>query len=203
MKNKVFIPVIMIVALLGLFSGCYLDFPLRGNGKIVTQTRSAKDFDSVRLDGVADNVFIHHSGTYKVTVTTDSNIQDHVKIKVDGGTLRIGEKTAYHGFDPTKLIIDVYMPLLTSVNLKGVGNFKVADGQTSDLELILSGVGDIDVRNYEAEDVRVALSGVGDIKIWVTNSLTGKLSGVGDILYKGDPVINNVSKSGIGEVRKL
>jgi len=42
-----------------------------------------------------------------------------------------------------------------------------------------------------------------DIKIWVTESLTGSHSGIGDILYKGNPSIKNINKTGIGNISSL
>jgi hypothetical protein len=137
-----------------------------------------------------------------VVVTTDSNIQDIITTKVNGNNLYIDGKIKKN-FNPTKLIIDVYMPELRNINLNGVGDIKIISGKTFDFRMNLSGVGDIEAQNYEAENVVVTLSGVGDIKTWVTKSLTGNISGVGNVLYRGNPSINNVNRSGVGNVKQL
>ena len=203
MSKRKLIPVLLLTGFLASMNGCLLHPSIQGNGRITSNERKADNFDSVRLDGVADYVNIHQAGTHKVIVTTDSNIQDIVKVSVDGNVLRIDEKKIHGGFDATKLAIDVYMPEISGIILKGVGNIRVDDGSASDLELVLSGVGDIDARRCEAEYVQVRLSGVGDIRTWATQSLTGSLSGVGDIYYRGEPAVNSISKSGVGAVKKM
>jgi len=174
---------------------------INGNGYVVSQERTANGFYGVVLDGVG-NVNIHIQENYRVIVTTDANIQDFITTKVYGKKLHIDGKT-HSSFNPTMLTIDVYVPDLRYIDLNGVGNIKVINGKTNHLELNLSGVGNIEAQDCEAEYVVVALSGTGDIKTWVTKSLTGKLSGIGNILYKGNPSINNVNRTGIGNIKRL
>lgn len=199
MKKYWFLSAVLI-GFVGILSSCHLT-GIHGNGKIVSQERPAKNFNNVILEGVG-NVNIYYAENYKVRVTTDSNIQEYVTIKVIGDNLYIDEKSK-GGVNPSKLTIDIYTPGLGNIILKGVGNIKIVNGGSSDINLNLSGVGNIDARNYEAENVVVTLSGTGDIKTWVTKSLTGKLSGIGNIMYKGNPSINNVNRTGIGNVKKL
>jgi len=135
---------------------------------------------------------------YKVVVTTDNNLQEFVFVDIKDNFLQINTKS---NIKPTKLIVDVYLPKLQRINLKGVGNVKLSNGNVSDLELSLSGVGNIDAENYQVENITIKQSGVGDSKVWATSSLSGTLSGVGDIHYKGSPAVN-VKVSGIGKVKK-
>ena len=204
MKINGFLPGLLAVGLSGFLTGCIIPigYTIHGNGKVVSQERTAENFDSVILNGVG-NVNIHHSDDYKVTVTTDTNIQPIITINVDSNCLHINENSTNGGFEPTKLVIDVYMPGLKSVSLKGVGDIKIIDGDAYNCKMNLSGVGNIYAQNFEVKNVNVTLSGVGDIKTWVTNNLTGSLSGVGNILYKGNPSTVNISKSGIGDIKKI
>jgi hypothetical protein len=198
MKTKKLLSTFLVVAFLGFLNGCITEI---GNGNVVSQERQASDFSGIIHEGVG-NVNIHYAENYKVVVTTDSNIQDIVTTKVNGNNLYIDEKTK-RNFNPTKLTIDVYMPELRDINLNGVGDIKIISGKTSDISMDLSGVGNIDAKNYEAENVVVTLSGTGNIETWVTKSLTGNISGVGNVLYRGSPLINNVNRSGIGNVKQL
>jgi hypothetical protein len=204
MKKNAFLSALLLFGFSGFLTGCHIVIhTLKGNGNIVSEERTAGSFNIVLLEGVADVVNIHHDEDYRVTVTTDSNIQDIVEITADGNILKIDEKHERGGFDSTKLIIDVYMPELKEISLKGVGNFQVVGGNTSDLRITLSGVGNINAQDYEAKNVNITLSGVGNIKTWATESLSINFSGIGDILYKGNPPVKNISGNGIGKIEKM
>jgi len=94
------------------------------------------------------------------------------------------------------------MPELRSINLNGVGDIEILKGKAPYLEIILFGVGNIDTKNYEVENVNLTLFGTGSIKTWATSTLTGKLTGVGDVLYKGSPLVK-IDINGVGEVSKI
>ena len=200
MLIKKLLPALLIVGFIVMFDSCSLAH-LHGSGRVVSEDRSVYDFTGIVLDG-AGNVNIHSSEYFTVMVTTDSNIQDNITTKVRDGFLYIDEKS-FRSIHPTKLVIDVYLPELTCVKLRGAGNIKVNGGNNSDFEIILSGAGNIDARNFEAGNVSIILSGAGDIKTWATNSLTGKLSGVGSIMYRGDPPVKNIQKTGVGNIGKI
>jgi hypothetical protein len=200
MKNSKFY-FIIIVVIAGVFSGCFWDDRINGNGRITSTERMATEFSGIVLKGTG-NINIHFSENYKVKVTTDSNIQDIVKIKAKNGVLYIDEERE-ESINPTKLKIDVYLPELENITLKGAGNIKIEDGNTASvLNLTLSGAGNIEAQNYKVENVNVNLSGAGNIKTWATNTLTGDISGFGNILYKGNPV-KIINITGIGNVKKL
>ncbi|MCL2138561.1 MAG: DUF2807 domain-containing protein [Treponema sp.] len=205
MKKQRLIGVFAAALVTVLATGCH--FHLHdGNGRITSEERTVDEgFYGVVLEGVGD-VNIRPGETYRgrdyaVVVTTDSNIQDMVVITTDSSNVYVDER-GRRGFNPTKLKIDVYLPELRKASLKGVGNIKVSSGSVSSLAISLSGVGDIDAQNYRAQTVEVTHSGVGNVKTWAENVLTGKHSGIGDILYRGSPV-KNISGSGIGKVRQL
>jgi len=201
MRVNWLISMFLVVVFLTFLNGCSLDNQIKGNGNVVSQERTASDFYNVILDGVGD-VNIHNAENYRVTVTTDSNIQDIITITVNGNNLHIDGKKTNNGFSPTKLVIDVYLPEIKSIELNGVGNIGIINGKESNLEIKLSGVGNINGQNYEAENVSISLSGVGDIRTWATKNLTGSISGVGNVLYKGEPTIN-VNTNITGNIKKL
>jgi len=173
----------------------------KGNGDVISQERTANNFNAVILDGVG-NVNVHHSENYKVVVTTDSNNQDIITIEVNGNNLHIDQKKT-NGFKATKLEIDVYLPELKSISLNGFGNFKINNGNASQLDFSLSGMGNIDAQNFQVQNVTIKHSGVGDAKIWATNTLNGSFFGVGKILYKGNPTIDVNKKSSVRNIKPL
>jgi len=191
---------IIIVLIAGFISGCSLDDKINGNGNITSTERTATGFSGVFLEG-AGNINIYFSENYRVIVTTDSNIQDIVTIETKNSLLYVDEKRG-NGINPTKLIIDVYLPELENITLKGAGNINIDTGNSLALSLILSGTGNIEAQNYKIENVNVILSGKGNIKTWAINNLSGNISGVGNIYYKGNPT-KNVNITGIGNVKEL
>jgi len=192
---------IIVVLIAGFISGCSLNDKINGNGNITSTDRTVTEFTGIVLEGMG-NINIYFSENYKVIVTTDSNIQDIVTIEVKNNFLYVDEIRG-DGIKPTKLNIDVYLPELEDINLKGAGNIKIENGKNAPvLNLNLSGAGNIEVQYYEVENVNVTLSGTGDIKTWVTNNLSSNISGVGNIYYKGNPT-KNIKITGIGNVKEL
>jgi hypothetical protein len=173
---------------------------IKGDGNVVTVERVASDFSAITIDGVA-NVNVLQSEFYKVEVTTDGNLQEFVSAEMKNNVLFIKTESNVN-LNPTKLMVDVYLPELKSIDLNGVGNVKLSNGSASDLSISLSGVGNIDAQDYQVENIVIDQSGVGNAKIWATNSLSGSLSGVGSISYKGNPMLK-VDVSGIGKLSKL
>jgi hypothetical protein len=171
-----------------------------GDGDIIHQERHVRDFNGISIDDVGD-VKIYPGESFKVVVITDDNLQRYVVTETKNNVLHISIKSR-KGFVKTKLLIEVHLPELQSLNVNGVGDVRLSDGNATDLAISLSGVGNIDARNYQIENVSIKHSGVGEVKIWATNSLSGTLSGVGDICYKGNPAVS-VKVSGVGKVKKL
>jgi hypothetical protein len=192
MKGNVLVLIFGAIVTLGFFSGCDYD-------SVISQERAAEGFDGIALAGAGD-VNVHFSENFNVIVTTDSDLQDKVVTAVEGNTLRITQRS--RSFNARELTIDVYMPELKSISLTGAGDIKINGGNASRLDIALSGAGDIKAHNFQVQNVTVKHSGVGNVKIWATNTLTGNLSGVGDILYRGSPRIN-INRTGVGKIRPL
>jgi len=210
MKNNRFLSVFFALCIPLFMANCVINIDesygkKKGNGKVVSEERKTIEFVSVVLNGTGDiNIYPgkkYNGESYAVIVTTDSNIQDEVEVKEKNKCLHIDNKDNY-SFNPTKLIIDVYLPELSKVELIGTGDIHINSGSTDKIDINLSGVGNIKAGQFQAKDVNINLSGVGDIKTWATRKLTGKLSGVGGISYKGNPDVD-IKISGIGSVDRL
>jgi hypothetical protein len=178
MKRNEIVSMFFVLIICGILSACAIDF---GNGKVTTETRTVKSFESIKLVGVGD-VIVHPSENYEVVVTTDSNYLDKVATTVNDATLYITQKNG--SFHASELTVDVYMP------------------KQENLSLELSGVGNINAQNFQVENGSIKHSGVGDVKIWATENLHGRLTGVGDIKYKGSPEID-IRKSGVGKISQI
>ena len=192
MKRKVF-GFFGAVSLIGLMAGC-----AAFNGSTVYQERTITGFEGIVLESSAD-VNIYPGREYKVFVTTQEKVQNKIVTEVKSNILHIKNNGT---FTTKELTIDVYLPELKTVTIKGAGDIKIGNGNSSSLEITISGTGDIDALNFQVEDINITSKGVGDARIWATEILNGTSSGSGDIFYKGNPRMN-VKVSGVGDVKSL
>ena len=84
----------------------------------------------------------------------------------------------------------------------GTGDGKLK-GEAKGMHVELTGTGDLDARELETHKVRTNLTGTGDCYIHVRDKLWVKSLGTGDVQYKGDPRIQEVSSTGTGDVEKI
>jgi hypothetical protein len=76
-------------------------------------------------------------------------------------------------------------------------------GSTSKFEATISGSGDIKAYELEADHVNATVSGSADIKVTANKSLKARVSGSGDIHYKGNPEKVDTKTSGSGDITKV
>ena len=87
----------------------------------------------------------------------------------------------------------------TSTAISGSGDITLS-GKTKVLKVATSGSGDVHAFDLDANDVEIGVSGSGDTEIQVSESLTGGVSGSGDIFYKGNPAQIKIASGGSGDV---
>lgn len=88
------------------------------------------------------------------------------------------------------------------IDADGTGAISLS-GTATILDIDNSGVGSIKAENLEAKKGFIENSGVGHTKIFVTDELYLNVSGVGNVYYKGEPVIKELSVTGVGKVVKM
>lgn len=85
--------------------------------------------------------------------------------------------------------------------LSGSGDIRLS-GATGTLEVKVSGSGDVDAFDLEARDVDALVSGSADIRVNASQSIKARVSGSGDITYRGNPEKIDTKTSGSGDVQK-
>lgn len=85
--------------------------------------------------------------------------------------------------------------------LSGSGDITLS-GRTTDFDVQVSGSGDIKAYELEAEHVTAAVSGSADIKVTANQSIDARVSGSGDIHYRGNPKKINSKSSGSGDISR-
>lgn len=176
---------------------------LTGDGNIVSTERNVSEFSAIVHTGTG-SVRVHFGEDYRVTVSSDSNFQEYIEISVqrDELLIRIADPPyPYSGLEDFKCDIDVYMRDLRRFVLTGAGEVTLDSGSNTDLSVSLTGVGSFDGSQYKVENAGVLMPGVGRIKIWASDTLDVKLSGIGDVYYRGDPSVTKAI-SGFGSVVK-
>lgn len=87
-------------------------------------------------------------------------------------------------------------------SLSGSGDV-VVTGNADSFTSKTSGSGDVDAVNLIAKKANVTISGSGDMKLNCSESLYARVSGSGDIEYKGNPESKDTKVSGSGEISKI
>ncbi|WP_103068517.1 head GIN domain-containing protein [Aquimarina sediminis] len=75
-------------------------------------------------------------------------------------------------------------------------------GATESFNGNVSGSGDLSAYDLKAKNVTATVSGSGDIEVMATSYLKARVSGSGDIFYKGNPEKEDKKVSGSGDITK-
>ena len=78
----------------------------------------------------------------------------------------------------------------------------VLNGKARDFKVTVSGSGDVEAFDLSADHVKANVSGSANIKVNANKSIIARVSGSGDILYKGDPEKVDSKASGSGDINK-
>lgn len=86
-----------------------------------------------------------------------------------------------------------------SSKVTGSGDITLS-GTTTNLEVTVTGSGDFAGGNLIAENTEAKVSGSGDATVYAKSSLKARVSGSGDIEYKGNPEKRDTKVAGSGEI---
>ncbi len=188
----------------------------RGSGDLTTILRQVAAFDRIEINAAFD-LQITIGEKSELELTFDDNLIDRVITKVKGGTLMLDIDGPVKVKHPCQVRITI--PELERIttsgaanidiegldgelfeyNLLGAGNLTAA-GRVDVLEVTLSGAGDVDLRHLIADRVKVDVNGAGTVKVHAESRLRARVSGVGKIIYYGDPDRVSRSVTGLGKL---
>jgi Putative auto-transporter adhesin, head GIN domain len=188
-----------------------------GSGVAATQARNVAAFNSVELAG-SNNVVIRVGEKQSVVVRADDNLLDRVTTEVQSGKLVIANTPGSFRTN-SPMSVEVNVPSLTALTLRGSGNIVVegieaetlkmslpgsgmltGSGTAKRLDVTVSGSGTVQFTRLVANDVRAVVSGSGSIFVTATGSLDASVSGDGAILYAGNPQDVTKSVTGTGAI---
>jgi hypothetical protein len=135
---------------------------VRGNGQKTTEKRDVGPFDAISLRGRID-ARVKVGPALSLTVTIDSNLQDHVLTRVKDRELVV-EMSPRSDIDwRGDAYVEVTLPELRSFGTVGSGD-AVIEGGKGDLALHTSGSGDIRWTG-DANRLEVMTSGSGEVTL--------------------------------------
>lgn len=92
---------------------------------------------------------------------------------------------------------------LEAKNLKGKvtgSGDLVLKGKTMNFECSVTGSGDVSAYGVQANNVDASVTGSGDIQVIALESIRGRITGSGDIDYKGNPATKDTKVLGSGDI---
>ena len=88
-----------------------------------------------------------------------------------------------------------------SINISGLGGLEVT-GSATQATIDISGAGNVNAPDFKVHTANVTISGLGGATVWVTDSLTGDISGAGSVSYYGNPQ-TSTKATGLGTFKSL
>ena len=189
---------------------------IEGSGKMETRQLDLEEFDEIDVGGAFD-LEITLGDEQKVLMTIDDNLWDNLEVEVNGSTLEVGWDKSCQ--PDGKCTIEIVVLELKAMDIHGAAEVEITgyhgdsfefdvsgaaelemDGEVDRLEINVSGAGEIDTRDLKARAVEISVSGAGEAKIYASESFEGRVSGVGDITYYGNPEHVKTKVSGMGSI---
>ena len=137
------------------------------------ESREISNVKRVVLHGYGE-LFIKQGDAETLIVETDNEYLDHVKTKVDDGTLYIDVLGAWgkristffsRGYKSQRIKYNLTVKVLDGLSISGAARVRVSVLKTEALSIRLGGAADIAVDSLEADRLDVRMPGAGSIKI--------------------------------------
>lgn len=172
---------------------------IKGNGKVVTETKTTGDYDAIKVGGSFDvNLVAGKEG--KIILKGEENLLSAIKVEVEDNTLKIYVDKMVNIRPTSKIEITVPFEKISAVSLAGSGNLKTKDQIKSEtFAAKLAGSGNVNL-NVDSNNFELNLSGSGDVTLkGSADKFTSKLAGSGNVNasdLKSKNVEANVAGSG-------
>lgn len=146
-----------IVALFSSFTmRCSFGDQIQGNGNIVKKTVAVNGFNSVSVND-AIRVQIIQSQSSKVIVESDSNLLNYIDVNVaSGGKLVIKRKNIKQSIRFSKLIVYVYTPKLSSIEVNDACSMNIDKFKSNNLQVVINDASQLQ-GNLECESLAIKL----------------------------------------------
>lgn len=187
------------------------------NGVQKTERRSVGSFDSVDIKG-SFSFIITCSNNFVTEISCDSNLLPYIATEVRSQKLFIFTKKSICTTKGIKIFISA--PDIRSldasgsneISLKNINNHRITvnldgagdlylSGNTDEFEANLFGSNHLYAENLHSPKTRISISGSSDARVYAIDLLKIDISGVGGVIYYGNPKTILKDISGIGNIR--
>jgi hypothetical protein len=191
---------------------------------MISEKRQVSGFTGIQMSTVG-KVIITQGDSESLEIKGSDNLVPLIKTTVGNGvlTIRLDENYTINSLNKDDLLIftltvkdlnnvtlsgagTVEMSALTTQSLKlvmsGAGSLSLANLKVDDLDITVSGLGEIQAGDLQCQSVKITISGLGSATIWATDTLTGNISGGGNVRYYGSPKMDTKT-TGFGNFESL
>ena len=207
--------VVLLCTLLLVLPACRW-LGVRGNGNIITDQRSIEDFSELHVSGSFDVEW--RTGTPGLAITTDQNLLSYIKVELQGNSLRIRTRERILPTHGLKVVAtsskrtgakltgasDLTAHDLTgdsfAVETTGAAEVKL-DGNVGELLAEMTGASELSAKKLQTRTAEVSTTGAASADVSVSENLKVSITGAGEVIYHGNPVVTK-HVTGAGEVRR-
>jgi hypothetical protein len=129
---------------------------------------------------------------HEIDISGSTKVTSNNLVKVDLLVLHTS------GSGETELAVDAQK---VEVALSGSGKINLS-GKAASFVSLVSGSGDLNAFDLKTISAEIKVSGSGSSRIYTSDSLVARVSGSGEIAYKGNPAKEDTQVSGSGKIVK-
>lgn len=182
-----------------------------GNEKNIKKELVVDNFSKIRINGGAEVKFVQTSGEKpRVYIEGRAKNVENTKVVSENDALQVSQTgNVFINWDGGNVVVTVYAPDLTSVEINGSGDFDAAGKvDTDNLSIRVKGSGEVDFADVICDDASIEIYGSGDVGIgkltaqhhtdisvkgsgdvdvefWHSGSVDCTVTGSGDVTLKG------------------
>jgi len=211
--KKIYISILTAVAV--FVCGC--DWHgTRGNGNVVTDTRTIGQFSNVEASGGLQIEW--RPGSPTLSVTTDNNLLPYIDTTLIGNKLRIHTREHLMPTHGIKVVI-VSQSLnaakltgavrLTANEISGAKLFLESTGAShitlrgtvGELLADMTGASRLEAKELQTKTAEISTTGAANADVAVTDTLRVSITGAGKVTYSGNPPTIEKHITGAGSIR--
>lgn len=187
--------------------------------QLVVAGETQEAVDAIKTYFKGDKLIIENEGTsFQCGNISISGSGNFVHVNINGQNIHISGNA--NGSGHGRAVVGVALPEIPVVNIKGSGNIILLDlkqagieleiegsgditasGQVDSLEVSIAGSGDVDASDLIANRGHLSIAGSGDIRAYVSQAVTARVAGSGDIVVRGNPPQRRKQIAGSGSVK--
>jgi hypothetical protein len=160
-------------------------------GNLVIQTK-----ENIEITGLHDE----NVPTFTIVVKDLSSLSISGAADIEMGSLSTS-KLEVTMSGAGQFVLDQLLADSLNIMLSGFGNVEIS-GEVAKAWIDISGAGNVEADDLKIQTADITIPGMGNATLWVTEQLTGNISGGGSVSYYGNPQ-TDVETTGFGQFKSL